>query len=122
MNDYMDRYAFILAKLDVSESTTETVAASIQGYEVVAVAMPAALNPDGSSEMTFLVDPGDGIFRSVQDDSTAALTLTNVTAGDISQVQEGKPPICGAKIKLVLGAAEAGGNDLKFFLMCKPLI
>ena len=115
----LELYAHKLCLLDISESTTVTAEVDIPGLEVVAVAMPDALSNDGSTEVTFQVDPGDGTFRELQDDSSAALTLTDITAGDIAQVQEGKPPICGAKIRLVLAVAE--GANRKFFLMCRPL-
>lgn len=115
----LDRYIWRQALLDFSEDTDLTEAVNILGYEVVAIGMPAALTNDGSTEMTFQVDPGDGTFRSLQDDSTAALTLTNITAGDIAQVQEGKPPICGARLRLALSVAE--GADRIFVVMLKKL-
>jgi hypothetical protein len=108
------------ALLDISVDADLTEAVLIRGYEVVAIAMPATLNPDGSSEMTFQVDPGDGVFRSLQDDSTAALTLTNITAGDIAQVQEQKPPIVGVYLKLVLSTVETAADRI-FLVMLKKL-
>lgn len=119
MDDYMNRYAHRRAVLTIATSTTVTAEVDIQGYEVVAIGMPAALTNNGSTEMTFQVDPGDGTFRELQDDSTAALTLTNITAGDIAQVQEEKPPICGAKLKLTLSVAE--GADRIFIVMLRAL-
>ncbi len=116
----LDRYIFRKAVLTLTTSTTVTAEVDILGYEVVAIGMPAAMNPDGSSEMTFQVDPGDGTFRELQDDSTTALTLTNVTAGDIAQVQEQKPPIVGSKLTLTLSAAETA-LDLDFIVMLKAL-
>lgn len=113
------------SSLSAGAATTVTVTTpgegpiDILGYEVVAIGMPAALSNDGSTEMTFQVDPGDGTFRELQDDSTAPLTLTNITAGDIAQVEEGKPPICGVKLTLTLSVAESA--DREFLVMLKLL-
>lgn len=113
-------YDFKVAVLDISADNDLTEEVDIRGYEVVAIAMPAALNPNGSSEMLFQVDPGDGTFRSVQTDDSTALTLTNITQGDIAQVEERKPPIIGVKLKLSLSAAEVGA-DRKFGVLLKAL-
>lgn len=117
---YLNRYIVRTVLLDISEDDVLTEAVSIHGYEVVAIAMPAALNPNGSSEMTFQVDPGDDTYREVVDDSGTALTLTNITQGEIVQVQEEKPPIVGVNLKLAFSAAEIGA-DRTFLVMLKAL-
>ena len=118
-DNYQNRYTWKPVELDITDSTTVTDPINIQGYEVVGIGMPAALSNDGSTEMTFQVDPGDGTYRELQDDATAALTLTNITAGDIAQVPEGVPPICGINLKLVLSVAEDA--DRTFVVMLKSL-
>jgi hypothetical protein len=116
----LDHYIFRTALLDISEDNDLTEPVRILGYEVVAIAMPAALNPNGSSEMTFQVDPGDGVYRALADDSNTALTLTNITQGQVAQVQEQKPPIVGVNLKLVLSSAETAA-DRTFLVLLKQL-
>lgn len=108
------------ALVDIDVDADLSAAVDILGYEVVAIAMPAALNPNGSSELTFMVDPGDGTYRTLVDDSGTALTLTNITQGEVVQIQEEKPPIVGANLKLKLSADESDG-DITFIVMMRPL-
>lgn len=111
---YLDSYITRRAFLDQGTDANTTEIVDIVGYEVVGVAMPAALD-DALSEMTFEVDPGDSVFREVNDDVGTPLTLTNITQGQIYQVQEQKPPIVGARLRLQLNADEAA--DRVFFVM-----
>ncbi len=121
MENPLSRYHMRTVLLDISEDADLTEALDIHGWEVIGIAMPATLTPDGSSELTFQVDPGDGTFRVVQDDSGTPITLTNITQGEIFMVQEEKPPIAGVNLKLVLSAVETG-SDVTFIVMMKPLL
>lgn len=114
----MDRYGLKRALIDISESTTVSLAANILGWRVVAVALPAALT---GTALTFQIDPGDGTYRAVEDKDGAPITLT-VAADKVVMVCDDTHPdtwLIGENVKVVSGSVEAA--DRIIWLLCVPL-
>ncbi len=114
----LSKYTMKRCLLDISEDANTTETVEFAGYELLGVATPATLD-DASTNYTFSIDPGDGTFRILQDDAGAPIILTGVTQAEIFQVQESKPPIVGARIRLQLSADEDA--DRVFQLLLRKL-
>ncbi len=112
------RYHQARVLIDISESTTVSTAVAINGYKVVAVALPAALT---GTALAFQIDPGDGTYRSVETYEGTELSIT-VAASKVVLVgaeKNDQPYLVGANIKVVSGSAEAA--DRIIWLLCVPL-
>lgn len=113
----LEHYTQKKCLIDISVSTTVSLATNILGWRVVAVATPATIT---GTALTFQIDPGDGTFRAVEDYDGDALTLT-VEASKVVQIGDDTQPapwLVGANIKVVSGSTE--GGDREIWLLCVP--
>ena len=105
--------------LDITEDPNTSLAVSFNGYEIIAVICPAAL--DGSSNnITPQIDPGNGVFYTPLTNSGVAITWwENVAANEYLQVPTLVAPLVGANIRLQF--TEDEDADRAFLLVLKAL-
>ena len=85
--------------LDVTEDANTSRVVSFNGYELIALIMPAAL--DGTSNnISPQIDPGNGVFYTPLTNSGGAITWwENVSASEYLQVPTLVAPLVGARIR-----------------------
>ena len=122
MAEYLDRYQYRIALVDISADDDLSEAVDLVGFELMGIVIPAAIDGDGTLDISIQIDPGAKVsaFYALMDDAGAAVsTFANVSASELLQVDAGQPPICGAKLKLSLSAAQTA--DREFGVMLKTL-
>ena len=115
---YLDSYTYRRAFLDVGTDADTTEVIDLNGYEVVAIGLPATLD-DALNDITFDIDPGDGTFRLLNDSAGAPVSIDNLVAGEMIQVPSSNVPIVGARLRLQLSATEAA--DREFLVLLRAL-
>lgn len=103
---YLDRYAIKNIVLDISEDANTSQIIDIQGYELIGIITPAAL--DGvTNDITPQIDPGNGTFYTPLTNAGAAITWwENVAADEWLQVPQSTSKIVGARLRLEFSETE----------------
>lgn len=105
--------------LDITEDVNTSQIVDINGYEVIAVIVPAVM--DGTTnDIVPEIDPGNGTFYTPLTNAGAAITWwENVAANEYLQVPTLPAPLVGSRIRLQLGEDEDA--DRAFILVLKAL-
>ena len=117
MENPLSRHHIAKVLIDITDDDQLSTAANIQGWRVVAVALPDALT---GSALTFQIDPGDGTYRTVEDFDGTELSVT-IAADKVVQIGDtdaGPIHLVGVNIKVKSGSAE--GGDRVVYLLCVP--
>src|SRR3990167_11238482 len=104
---YLDRYVFKRILLDVSADANTSEAIDIQGYELVGIITPAALD-GATNDITPQIDPGNGTFYTPLTNAGSAITWwENVAADEWLQAPQSISKLVGARLRLAFSEAEA---------------
>lgn len=103
---YLDRYAIKNIVLDISEDANTSQIIDIQGYELIGIITPAALD-GATNDITPQIDPGNGTFYTPLTNAGAAITWwENVAADEWLQVPQSTSKIVGARLRLEFSETE----------------
>ncbi len=117
--NYLSRFVAKPALVDISEDDDLSEVVDIQGYEVLGIITPDALD-DSANDITPQIDPGQGTFYTPLTNAGAAITWwENVAVDEWLQVPQSISPVVGARLRLSLSAAEAA--DRRFWVVLKAL-
>ena len=113
----MDKFIFKYALIDISDSTTVSLAVDLLGYQLVGVVVPTGWE---AANVTFQVSV-DGVFHLV-----TGLTLTTPTANQLTPLNTGAaapyivPFIVGEQVKVVSSAPQSADRNVKLLLIKLP--
>ncbi len=112
----MDKYVF--KTVTIGAGGTVSNAADLGGFQLVGIATDASWD---AQNVTFQIDPGDGVFRAV-----AGLTLTAPAASQVTPLNTGAaapyviPILVGANIKVVSAVAQGDATVVTLMLQQLP--
>src|SRR3990167_4075404 len=117
---YLDRCILkrILLDISVDDNTSEVI--DIQGYELVGIITPAALD-GATNDITPQIDPGSGTFYTPLTNAGSAITWwENVAADEWLQAPQSISPLVGARLRLGFSEAEAADRVFLAVLVALP--
>lgn len=112
------------AFLDISEDDNTTQPVDINGYEIIGVVTPAALDGGTNDIDSIEIDPGNGTFYAPLGDDGASIDIQmdNVAADEyltLAPITVMRQKLVGARARLQLSETEAA--DREFLLVCVAL-
>ncbi len=120
---YLDRVIIKEALLDISEDDNTTQPTHIQGYEIIAVITPVALDGVTNDVNSIEIDPGNGTFYVPLNSAgtTPAFDMDDFEVDEYLQVKASvmEQKLVGARARLQLSEAEAA--DRTFWLVLQAL-
>jgi len=58
MAEYLDRYQYRIALVDISADDDLSVAVDLVGFELMGIVIPGAIDGDGTLDISIQIDPG----------------------------------------------------------------
>ncbi len=121
---YLDRAVIKLAFLDQSEDADTTQPTNIQGYEIIGVITPAALDGATNDIDSIEIDPGNGKWYAPLGEDGAAIDIQMDNIGvdeylTLAPITVMRQKLVGARARLQFSESEAA--DRIFFLVLVAL-
>lgn len=121
---YLDRAIIKACLLDISEDDDTSQPVDIQGYEIIGVITPAALDGATNDIDSIEIDPGNGTFYIPLGDDGASIDIQmdNIAADEyltLAPITVMRQKLVGARARLQFSEAEAA--DRTFYLVLAAL-
>ncbi len=122
---YLDRTVIVKALLDISEDADTTQPVEIQGYEIIGVIMPAALDGATNDIDSIEIDPGNGTFYAPlgEDGSAIDIQMDDIAVDQyltLAPITVMRQKLVGARARLQLSEAEAADRVFYLVLVALP--
>ena len=122
---YLDRAVFVPCLLDVTEDADTSQPVAINGYEIIGVITPAALDGGTNDIDSIEIDPGNGTFYAPLGEDGAAIDIQMDNIGTdeyltLAPITVMRQKLVGARARLQFSEAEDADRTFYLVLVALP--